>query len=41
MNNNEYEFLCAQKVNGILSQNEDKNHYILIYYNDFELGQVQ
>lgn len=41
MNNNEYEFLCAQKVNGILSQSEDKNHYILIYYNDFELGQVQ
>lgn len=36
----EYEFLCAQKVNGVFSEAEDKSHYILVYYNDSELGQV-
>lgn len=40
MSDNEYEFFAREKVNGILSQSEDKNHYILIYYNDSELGQV-
>lgn len=40
MSDNEYEFFCARKVDGILSQSEDKNHYILIYYKDSELGQV-
>lgn len=36
----EYEFLRAQKVNGVFSEAEDKSHYILVYYNDSELGQV-
>ena len=40
MGEDEYEFLCAQKVNGVFSEVEDKSHYILIYYNDSELGQV-
>lgn len=40
MSDNEYEFFCARKVDGISSQSEDKNHYILIYYKDSELGQV-
>lgn len=40
MSDNEYEFFCARKVDGILSQSEDENHYILIYYKDSELGQV-
>lgn len=40
MGEDEYEFLCAQKVNGVFSGAEDKNHYILVYYNDSELGQV-
>lgn len=40
MSEDEYELLCAQKVNGVFSGAEDKSHYILVYYNDSELGQV-
>ena len=40
MSEDEYEFLCEQKVNGVFSEAEDKSHYILVYYNDSELGQV-
>lgn len=40
MGEDEYEFFCAQKINGVFSENEDRNSYLLIYYNDSELGQV-
>lgn len=40
MSDNEYEFFAREKVNGVFSEAEDKSHYILVYYNDSELGQV-
>ena len=36
MGEDEYEFLCTQKVNEVFSEAEDKSHYILVYYNDSE-----
>lgn len=40
MSDNEYEFFAREKVNRVFSEAEDKSHYILVYYNDSELGQV-
>lgn len=40
MSDNEYEFFAREKVNGVFSEAENKSHYILVYYNDSELGQV-
>ena len=40
MSDNEYEFFAREKVKGVFSEAENKSHYILVYYNDSELGQV-
>lgn len=32
-----YEFFCAQKINGIVSESEDGDPFLVIYYDDSEL----
>ena len=37
MGENKYEFFCAQKINGLFTESEDKISFLIIYYDDSEL----
>ena len=37
MGESKYEFFCVQKVNELFTESEDKNSFLVIYYDDSEL----